>query len=235
MMIVVTHLTRMRYPRICVAGLDREGHYVRPVVGRDEVLTLEAVKRGALQLGSQIDLGWHKFKEPAYSPEVEDCYFRLANAKRIRNLPAGEFWSLLSESARENIFEIFGHGYLRPHGRTMAVAANSGVASLGDLWVDRFDLTVELYEDGQKLRGVFNVEGVGRLSAAVTDLRFYSEADGKYVLDTDKVKQLRDKLPNSRVILSLGLSRAMARKEGEEPLHWLQINGVHIEEDPLWQ
>ncbi|MER3480017.1 MAG: hypothetical protein C4327_05875 [Meiothermus sp.] len=117
----------------------------------------------------------------------------------------------------------------------MVVAANSGVASLGDLWVDRFDLTVERYEGGQRLRGRFNVEGVGRLSAAVTDLRFYLEADGKYALDTEKVEQLRDRLPNSRVILSLGLSRAMAPEGEEEPLHWLQINGVHIKEDPLWQ
>ncbi|MDT7919405.1 MAG: hypothetical protein RQ868_02295 [Meiothermus sp.] len=235
MKVVVTHLTRMKYPRICVAGLDDNGRYLRPIVGKAEQITIKLVKSGVLRLGYQIDLGWHKFKEPPQPPEVEDCYFKIANVRVIRQLSPDEFWSYLASSARESVSEIFGNA-LRPHSTTMAIPANKGVASLGDLWVDRLELVIEEYNGQPKLRGRFIVDEERRLSVAVTDLRFYIEADGEYRLDIDKVSKVQESLQKTRgrVVLSLGLSRAKAARDGEVPMHWLQINGVHSEEDPLW-
>ena len=118
----------------------------------------------------------------------------------------------------------------------MAIPANKGAASLGDLWVDRLELVIEEYNGQPKLRGRFIVDEERRLSVAVTDLRFYIEADGEYRLDIHKVSKVQESLQKTRgrVVLSLGLSRAKAARDGEVPMHWLQINGVHLEEDPLW-
>jgi hypothetical protein len=211
MKIVITHLTRM------------------------DQITMEVVSSGVLRLGCQIDLGWHKFKEPPQPPEVEDCYFKLANVRVIRQLSPDEFWSYLASSARKSVVEIFGDALLL-HRTTMAIPANKGAASLGDLWVDRLELVIEEYNGQPKLRGRFIVDEERRLSVAVTDLRFYIEADGEYRLDIHKVSKVQESLQKTRgrVVLSLGLSRAKAARDGEVPMHWLQINGVHLEEDPLW-
>jgi len=36
------------------------------------------------------------------------------------------------------------------------------------------------------------------------------------------------------VIVSVGVTRAFAVHEGEPALHWLQINNLHLEDDPAW-
>jgi hypothetical protein len=37
------------------------------------------------------------------------------------------------------------------------------------------------------------------------------------------------------LILSVGLARAWRRDEGEPYRHWLQVNNLHLADDPLWQ
>lgn len=60
MRIVITHLTRMEAPRICVAGIDTDaGGHVRPTTGRSHPLTREllAEQGGPYALGALVDLG----------------------------------------------------------------------------------------------------------------------------------------------------------------------------------
>lgn len=237
MKVLITHLTRMRYPRICVAGLDEAGHYVRPVVGKQEVLDLKAVGGGLLGLGNWIDLGWHRFRNSPQPPEVEDCYFKLSNARLVGKASPEEFWSHLNRSAKNSLGAIFGEQFRVKEtalGYTLVLPAGQGKASLGDFLVEGFDLSIKphAYEGELKLRGVFRVGGV-ELSVAVTDLRFYNWRGGAFQLDTAKVQEVRRKLGKTRVILGLGLSRAIG--EGLEKWHWLQVNGVHLERDPLWK
>jgi hypothetical protein len=107
MKLLITHLTRMKYPRVCVAGLDEAGRYVRPVVGTQEVLDLEVVRSGLFRLGNRIELGWHKFRDPPRPPAVEDCYFKLSNASLIDRASPEEFWSYLNRSAKTSLDTIF--------------------------------------------------------------------------------------------------------------------------------
>jgi len=237
MRVLITHLTRMSYPRVCVAGLDEDGRYIRPVVGRHEILNLEAVDKGLLELGNWIDLGGHEFRPQP--PEVEDCYFELANARLVGKASPKEFWFYLKRSAKKSLDAIFGEKLdVRETslGTTLALPAGVGKASLGDFLVEELDLVIRLHEyKGElKLRGVFAVGGL-KLSVAVTDLRFYNWSKGAFRLDTQKVQEVRKKLGETRVILSLGLSRAKGFGNSPETWHWLQINGVHLESEPLWK
>jgi hypothetical protein len=38
-----------------------------------------------------------------------------------------------------------------------------------------------------------------------------------------------------RAIVSVGLSRPFAAGLDEPELHWLQVNGIHLESEPVWQ
>jgi hypothetical protein len=224
----------MGYPRVCVAGIElASGRYVRLVTRKEEPLTLEAVDSGLFRLGQVVELG--AYRVGGRPPEVEDCHFSLGKARAVEQLTPKEFWSILKASARESLVEVFGDG-LRPHRTTLALPVGAGKASLGDLAVEGLRLRLEMRENQPRLRARFRVpDFLEELSVAVTDLRFYKAYgdSGVYRLDIGKVNWVNHALRKSRVILSVGLSRPKALG-GREPLHWLQVNGIHLESDPLW-
>jgi hypothetical protein len=37
------------------------------------------------------------------------------------------------------------------------------------------------------------------------------------------------------VILSVGLTRLWRKQEDAAERHWLQVNNVHLQDDPLWK
>src|SRR5256885_590814 len=97
MELVVTHLTRMSAPRICVAGIEQDaGSNVRPIprYGRLEASDLRS-RGGAFGLASPVDLG-EAVPRPS-SPESEDVIFELDQAEASDPLSEDEFWALLQE------------------------------------------------------------------------------------------------------------------------------------------
>ncbi len=69
---------------------------------------------------------------------------------------------------------------------------------------------------------------------SVTDLRLYQE-DHKVPRRT-LVSQLQKKLQaGTAVILSVGLTRPFRKEGGDAARHWLQVNNIHLEGEPLWE
>lgn len=228
--ILISHLTRMTYPRICIAGIEENtGIHVRPITGRKD--TLEFSQVGSLfQLGRLIDVGWN-LQRPN-PPEVEDCYFKPSNVTRVTDLGQFDFWQSLEVVAESSLNAIFGDE-LHPSGRTLAIPNGRGIASLGELRAKNVRLVVEKWDGVAKLRMTFDdTQARSGLRVAVTDLRFFKPVDGQFVVQEDVVDFINQKLTSvQEVILSVGLSRAFAEKNNE---HWLQVNGIHLESDPLW-
>ncbi len=231
MSVLITHLTRMNYPRICVAGLDQQlNRFIRPIVGKGEILDYSRVE--LFSLGSVIDLGWNQML--GNPPEIEDCYFKFRNAKIQRKLKAKEFWDVLESSVGVNLADIFGEE-LQSEKSTLIIQEHKGKASLGHIMLDGLALRVKESNGRQQLRAVFNHSNLN-LSVPVTDLRFYKEVDNNWILNqeiVDQVNRLISEKP--RIILSVGLSRARSFSDDENAKHWLQINGIHLESDPLWK
>ncbi len=76
----------------------------------------------------------------------------------------------------------------------------------------------------------------GQFSAdlSVTDIRLYADdhvtRDARAVAATDR--RLRRGTP---IIISVGLTRAFATGPTFPPVHWMQVNNLHLEDDPLWR
>jgi hypothetical protein len=72
------------------------------------------------------------------------------------------------------------------------------------------------------------------LDLGVTDIRLYGR---DYVTpDRAVVDHISGELANGTpVLLSVGLTRPFAKSPDTPPLHWLQINNVHLERDPTWR
>lgn len=229
MEIVVNHLTRMQEGFFCVAGLDvRTARHVRPLLP-NEMLRVELLRRegGPFEVAHRLDLGRTRFA--GTSPEVEDCFFRRRElVVRGRETPEA-FWQRLLPVARSTLHEVFGED-LQPSGRTCATEAGRGRASLGCL---RLAETPSIAIDSfGNLRARFD-DGTFSVSVRVTDIRFY-EGDhttvrAAVVADVDRRLQR-----GVGVILSVGLSRAWQKPGDTVPRHWLQVNNLHLEDDPTW-
>ncbi len=71
------------------------------------------------------------------------------------------------------------------------------------------------------------------LDVSVTDLRLFgpdlTTPGDRAAADLDR--RLRQGIS---VVLSVGLTRPFASSPDFLPVHWLQVNNIHLEDNPLW-
>ncbi len=238
--IVVTHLTRMDYPYICAAGLDKSsGQRIRPMP-MSRRLSLENLRSqgGAFALGAEVELSLASKESLPSPPHVEDRVF--AGYCYLSQLNSEDFWQLLKEhcapdmgSIESTLQSIFGVE-LRRHGRTWIVPEGKGKASLGEIKLKSRDLRLSLEQEYDDIRASL---GIGENeSIAVNDLRLYKCKGTCWEVDLVHFNRLQELLKQSgEVIISLGLTRPWSKAEGEKRFHWLQVNNIYPDQDPLFR
>ncbi len=237
MIIVVNHLTRMREGRICVAGVDPETRrHVRPVTkwGTLDGRTLHG-RGGPFDMAHVVDLG--PVEACPQKPHVEDYFFLPWKAGFVERFHGDDFWALLYCLGKPHLSDIFGDELHSRGPRAFGFDAGLGKASLGILRVEkrpRLYLYAPNRSAAPKLRMKID-DGRMQVDVAVTDLRLFS-ADHAMV-NEDSVNRLARCLQGpAPVLLSMGLSRAYAARseDVEHPMHWLQVNNIHLEKSPTW-
>ncbi len=230
MRIVVNHITRMAPGYMCVAGINTaDGTHVRPVL-QGRRLSVSSLRRvgGPFDIASIVELG--RTKAVGEPPEVEDQLFELRNARRMGALRGDDFWNLLEQTTRPDLESLFGRE-LKAQGRTCAVDIGDGSASLGCL--QPADRPMFRLEYG-RLRIELADPRFGRLSLPVTDFRLFNrdqETPRQEIVESINVR-ISGGIP---VILSVGLTRSWQRPDDNQSRHWLQINNIHLQDDPVWQ
>ena len=229
MRVIVSQLTRMKAPRICIAGIQpTTGCHVRPTTGGSEQLTraLLAEEGGPLALGTLIEPG--EVKPSPDPPETEDHLFRPRRIEVLGRLSANKYREVLASNARPSLRAIFGPALVR-QGGTYAVEQGQGTASLGVLRSRRrAGLKINRY--GRLRLRLPTAQGVASLP--VTDLRLV-EPDHE-TIRTDAVDDLNRRMNRGvEGLLLLGLSRAYRKDGDEHERHWLQVNGICTFDRPL--
>jgi Dual OB-containing domain len=229
MEIVLNHVTRMGAPRICVAGIDTAtGRHVRPITARSEPITRSLLEQegGPFGLGAVVDLG--NVRASPSPPETEDHLFSIGSAKTVGQMDAAAYSQLLDRVATDDLQTIFGPELERRH-RSFAVETGHGEVSLGVLRVQRAsDLEIDVY--GKLKLRLNDVEPSALLT--VTDIRFV-EADHKTLrpdLIRDAQRRLRDGVD---LYLMVGLARPFKAGGDDRERHWLQVNGICLQDRPL--
>jgi hypothetical protein len=234
MRIVINHLTRMHGGHICTAGVDLQTRrHIRPVLAGEPLpFYLMSQYGGPFEMARILDLG--SPRPTPVPPHIEDHIFVPACAKNVRRACPKEFWKLLDEIAQPALEEIFGD-CLRPAGQgAYAAEAGAGKVSLGCL---RLQGAAELFlqdghRGGRRLRIQFSAGGIC-IEASVTDLRLFAEDHATPSMAA--VRAANQALRHSRgVILCVGLTRPYSPAENQPKRHWLQVNNLHFEDDPLW-
>lgn len=234
MRIVVNHLTRMERGYICVAGIDlATGKHIRPVLDRRRLSAALLLRKGGLfDITSVVDLG--VTKHVGRAPEMEDYLFDPQKASRLGNLAPDKFWKLIKSVAKNKLSDIFGD-VLTQQGRGCAVKMRTGESSLGCLLRTRLPMRLRIDDRFKKTKIRIDItDGLYDVSPSVTDLRFYN--DDHETPRRDVVQQVSRRIESGvSVILGLGLTRPWQQPGDTVMRHWLQVNGIHLEDDPGWR
>jgi Dual OB-containing domain len=226
----VNHLTRMQPGYICVAGINLQNNaHVRPVLAGAR-LTTDMLKRlgGPFDVAVVVDLGAaHPCGNP---PETEDHVFDPNEIVEVRQMGPDQFWRLINSVSRRTLAEIFGD-QLKVQSTGCAIKEGRGSVSLGSL----LSITPpEIYINSWGKLRAWVSDGAFNGDLSVTDLRFYRK---------DQQTPRRNLVANVQrrinkgvgVILSVGLARAFQARGDTARRHWLQVNNIHLDDDPTWQ
>ncbi len=232
MVITVTHLTRMRPPYICAAGLHDQAA-VRPVVAGQLHKKWLRSNGGLFEIGAVVDLG--PVKHVGTAPEHEDYRFNPAVAKYIGASDALTFWRRLEQIAQPSLDSIFGDDLVKRGRWSCAVNPGCGAASLGCLKVygtpKMFVRGLDRRPTRSGLRIAINDPVLGKLDLGITDVRFFQ--DDFITVNEETVESAQERIDSGvRLLLSVGLTRATV--PADKPVHWLQVNNIHLEDHPTW-
>ena len=230
MRILVNHLTRMQPGYFCAAGVDLEtGRHVRPVLRRGRLtVDLLSTNGGPFDVGSVLDLG--PTTSAGRAPELEDHRFDPAETRWLSDDDPDEFWEVLDRTAQGDLMEIFGPE-LELWDESGTVDVGEGKASLGCL---RPKQQPWMYVDHRGTVRLVLDYLMPSVDLSVTDLRLY-EKDGR-TPRRDLVQSLQKRLKAGvETILSVGLTRPWQKRGDDAERHWLQLNNIHLQDDPLWQ
>jgi len=228
MRVLINHLTRMQAGYICVAGLDLATHqHIRPVLGGQLPADMLDSRNGPFNIGNVVELGY--VRNVGHAPETEDRRFVRRDAIKQTTTSAADFWNALSAVAQRSFLTIFGPDF-HAQGAGWAVDVGRGIASLGCI---RPDAEPGFAIEHDKLRMRFSL-GKCHCNLSVTDLRCYEE--DHHTVRQAVVNDVAQRLhAGTAVILAVGLCRPWQKPTDTVRRHWLQLNNIHLADDPLWR
>ena len=221
---VVTDLTRMYSGHICVAGIDLDTrNRVRPVSGLLRARLLRT-NGGPFDIRAILDLG--KTRDIGKAPEIEDVGFSPKKCIDLGDMPPNEFFELCVASASDSLAPIGPD--LRQFKSSLATPELQGDCSLVLM---KWPATPRIFVNDQgRLRYTFS----DSVELSVTDVRLYQE--DLETPDRQQVRILQERLKTSPdVVLAFGLGRPWKQPNDFMKRHYLQINGIHIKNEPGWQ
>jgi hypothetical protein len=214
----------------CVAGVDANTpRHIRPVLRRGR-LTVDLLSTGGgpFDVGSVLDLGPATYAGRA--PELEDHRFDPSSTRWLFDDDPDDYWNALEAVARESLAEIFGSA-LELWDESGTVDVGEGRASLGCLKPEKQPW---LYVDHRGTVRMVLDYLMPSVDLSVNDLRLY-ERDGR-TPRRDLVASVEKRLKSGvEAILSVGLTRPWQKWGDTAERHWLQVNNIHLKDNPLWQ
>lgn len=224
----------MREGFICAAGIDIEtGRHVRPVLGRGERcgMNMLAIFGGPFDMARVVEIS--RMKPVGKPPEIEDYLFSPKDAKAISSLGPVAFWGYVEKAAKTKLADIFGKDLVQRDSKSATVEPRKGMASLGCfIPVSPLKLYMRRDKEDKLLIRMKLNDGSFDVDASVTDLRLY---DSEFAPDRRSVMELARRLENNAgVIICVGLTRPFAKEKGAKPVHYLQVNNIHLVEKPVW-
>lgn len=233
MQIVINHLTRMQQGYICAAGFDAAGRHVRPVLPNERLTAdLLMCHGGPFEMGAVVDIG--SVRPAGQPPEMEDHEFAPAQARFLRFITADKFRPWLQRLARPRLRDVFGSDLVPIGDHSAGVNVGSGCASLGCFVPQNLPLLFFRHRPGKhSIIRILVKDADFDLDLGVTDVRLYRE--DHVTPDPVIVQRACIEMCRQQCILGVGLTRPYQKPGDTKPMHWLQVNNIHLLNDLLWR
>jgi hypothetical protein len=238
--VIITDVTRMKKPRVCVAGyLARTNECIRPVYWDGPTEEWLSVNGRIVVRPFAIVEFELKERNPS-PPHTEDCTVDLAHRVGKGMLTPVEQNAFLTKIEDRSVESIFGAKINRESGHehlSAYVRAGEGKRSLGTIrpkTLSEVFCREKLGEEGLECRISFTDQTGEEYRLAVTDLsfrRFFdytSLREGKSISESSRV--LGATLRDSRVFFRIGLARPWKKYPDR---CYLQITGIYSFPDYL--
>lgn len=227
MQIMINHLSRLRGNKISVAGLDLANptRHVRPMLNDlDSILETYSGNESVFSLGAIVNLTGISSTKAAH--QGEDHVVTYLKAKKVAQLHPIDVWRTLGDMASPTLTSIFGES-VQMQSQRFVIEKFRARRGLGCL---RILHTATLYKGYRQARLRWVSDG-RVIDCPVTDARLYdlSGAARERLIDAlnDRIQQ------GESLIVTVGLSRGFRRPGGRREYHWIQINNIFLELDPL--
>jgi phage host-nuclease inhibitor protein Gam len=232
-LLAITDLTRMQRGAVCIAGQDREGHCIRPVLPPPGIpeRALKAEGKAVIFPFAVVEFEW--VRPTPKPPHCEDHLFAPASVRFVRTLTEVQKRKVLNQSKFDAVVAIFEQPIQRGPG--FYVLDGEGPRSVGTIQPKAIHQV--FYEQGEdnawNYRLGFFDQQDEYYRLKITDLTWNYYCAFQRTQDRAPAQiasDLTQLLKSKTVHLRIGLSRGWAKFPGR---CFLQVNGVYTFPDYL--
>ena len=230
--IAITDLTRMQQGRVCIAGYDREGNCIRPVLPHPGISQKSILHQNKAFIFPNAVVEFDFIKPVPQPPHTEDYAYDPVSPRFIKALTEKQRRNVIRLSLFNSVADIFEQPILRDVG--CSVMDGVGPRSLGAIQPAAIHEVIYEADEGKwdyRLR--FDDASSQLYRLKITDLTWHcycnSKRDEKHG-PHDIAQELTQMLKREEVYLRIGLSRGWAKFPDR---CFLQVNGIHTFPDYL--
>jgi len=228
--ILITDVTTMGADRVCVAGIDKDGKSIRPVLPSGYITRSDLYDgNGGLIIAPRFLTEFFFLEKIRNPPHTEDHLFSPEKTRLVQKTSDAQMKRMLSLSCSGSVAELFDGGLVdkRYH------KPDSGKRSLGTVRVRLSSIDLSHCR-----LSFFDEAGESYSRVKVNDLAFWRlaeywgtpEGSAKKTL----AKRLEKKLENvDEIFLRLGLARPWTNPNDGVEGCWLQVTGIYTFPDYL--
>lgn len=221
---IITDVTRMRAPNVCIAGIQGT-RVIRLNRPQPDERVLASI--GGLLPGDRVSVEWmnNPFYEP---PHVEDGFWEPRSIRKLGRLSKQDLVGMLMPKAARSVEEAFGPEWFRGAQGNGAYRPGRGERSLASLLVRE----VRVYQWFKSVRVDFTDDGGRWTMVPLEDLlvRRHQVLCPECTSSRNRISgfdlNLRREFSGRDVLLRVGLTRPFVA-DGQETACWLQVTGVY--------
>ncbi len=227
----------MQGDRVCIAGLDRNGKSIRPVLKRpgEDITSSHLYVNGKLVIRPRAKVRFGFYPVRTTPPHIEDLGFDPHTIRHQGFCDDSEWESILRASLSPSVADIFDGLLQKPHkvepgAKTRSLGTVTGVQVAGISFEQR---------GGKREYRVSFVDGSGCRydRVIINDLMFRAFADSSIDRLNSTVRAAREienmMILARRLYLRLGLARPWLNENTGKKECWMQVTGIHTFPDYL--
>ena len=231
--LVITDLTYMWADVVCVAGLDEEGHCVRPITP-DGVRQHHLFRQGCLVVYPRAKVEFVLSPAEITPPHIEDYRFELGSIVNKGTCSDWEWEAILRSSSFPSVEEMF-DGYLEDDRRVPPRAQTRSLGTIGHVRIH--GVSIDDSHDRRQFRLDFEDASGRRFNRfPVNDLAFRMAIQkGIDALEDEREAEYamcRALERRERVYLRIGLARPQTLGDHPECC-WTHVTGIYTFPDYL--